>query len=65
MLAWDKCIGNLFTGCAVSGVEMARARFRLSYGTVGTCDVDAKGDSQAHQRETKSTDATAQGRIDP
>jgi hypothetical protein len=46
------------------GVEMARARFGLSCGTVGTCDVDAKGDGQAHQRKALSTDAASQGRID-
>ncbi len=46
------------------GVEMARARFRLLCGTVGTCDVDAKGDGQAHKRKALSTDAVLQGRID-
>ena len=46
------------------GVEMARARFRLLCGTVGTCDTDAKGDGQAHKRKAQSTDAELQGRID-
>jgi hypothetical protein len=35
-LSWDKSIGNLFTGWAVSGIEMARARFRHFFGTTGT-----------------------------
>jgi len=65
MLTWDKLTGNLLTGWVVSGIEMARARFRLSCGTAGTCDVDAKGEGQAQPRKAESTDATRQGRIDP
>lgn len=36
MLTRDKPIGDLLTGWAVSGIEMARAWFWLSCGTVGT-----------------------------
>ena len=57
MLAWDEFIGNLLIGWAMPGVEMARARFGLSCGTVGTCCIDAKGDGQAQQRKAQSTDA--------
>jgi hypothetical protein len=46
LLLRDKPIGNLLTGWAVSGIEMARARFGLLCGTAGTCDCDVKGDSQ-------------------
>jgi hypothetical protein len=36
---------------------MARSRFRLLCGTVGTYDTDAKGDGQVHIRKAQSTDA--------
>lgn len=65
MLAWDKLIGSLPTGWAVPGIEMARARFRLSCGTAGTSSVDAKGEGQAHKRKAESTEATHEGRIGP
>jgi hypothetical protein len=48
----------------VPGVEMARSRFRLLCGTVGTCDTDAKGEGQAYKGKAQSTDAVLQGRID-
>jgi hypothetical protein len=56
----DKPIGNLFTGWAVSGIEMARARFRHFKGTVGTVGTqyrDVKGGRQVKKSEMKSTDA--------
>ena len=46
-----KSIGNLFTGWAVSGVEMARARFRHFNGTVGTQYRDVKGGRQVKKSE--------------
>lgn len=46
ILPRDKPIGNLLTGWAVSGIEMARARSGLLCGTAGTCDCDVKGDGQ-------------------
>jgi hypothetical protein len=33
---WDEPIGSLLIGWAVSGIEMARARFSRSGGTAGT-----------------------------
>lgn len=53
----DKLIGNLFTGWAVSGIEMARARFRRFNGTVGTQHRDVKGGRQVKKSEMQSTDA--------
>ena len=47
----DKLIGNLFTGWAVSGIEMARARFRRVSGTVGTQYRDVKGGRQVKKSE--------------
>ena len=51
---------NLLTGWAVSGIEMARARFRRFSGTAGTRFRDAKGDSQVKKSKTKSTNARAE-----
>ena len=56
----DEPIGDLFTGWVVSGIEMARARFRRFGGTAGTRDRDAKGDSQVKKSKTESTDARAE-----
>ena len=42
LLPRDKPIGNLFTGWAVSGIEMARVRSGLLCGTAGTCGCDVK-----------------------
>ena len=53
----DKPIGNLFTGWAVSGIEMAGARFRHFNGTVGTQYRDVKGGRQVKKSEMESTDA--------
>jgi hypothetical protein len=53
----DKSIGNLFTGWAVSGIEMARARLRRFNGTVGTQYRDVKGGRQVKKSERQSTDA--------
>jgi len=53
----DKSIGNLFTGWAVSGIEMARARFRRFNGTVGAQYRDVKGGHQVKKSEMQSTDA--------
>ena len=53
----DKSIGNLFTGWAVSGIEMAGARFRHFNGTVGTQYRDVKGGRQVKKSEMQSTDA--------
>jgi hypothetical protein len=39
LLLRDKPIENLLTGWAVSGIEMARARFGLLCGTARTCVV--------------------------
>jgi len=51
----------LLTGWAVSGVEVARARFRRVHGTAGTRARDAKGRSQAMKSEAASTDARSGG----
>jgi hypothetical protein len=53
----DKSIGRLLTGWTVSGIEMARVRFRLFCGTAGTRDCDVKGDGQEKKIEAQSTDA--------
>ena len=51
---------NLLTGWVVSGIEMARARFRRFGGTARTRDRDVKGDSQVKKSKTESTDARAE-----
>ena len=43
MLPRDKLIGNLLTGWAVSGIEMARTRSGLLCRTAGTWCCDVKG----------------------
>lgn len=65
MLPRDEPIGSLLTGWAVSGIEMARARSRLSCGTAGTCDCDAKGDGQEKRSRGPEYRGAAQGRTDP
>ena len=35
----DECSGNLFTGCMLPGIEMARSCFGGSFATTGTDDV--------------------------
>jgi len=57
MLPRDKPIGNLFTGWAVSGIEMARARSGLLCGTAGTWRCDVKGAGQEKRIEAQSTEA--------
>lgn len=52
----DKSTGNLFTGWAVSGIEMARARFRRFNGTVGTRFRDVKGGYQVKKSKMQSTE---------
>ena len=61
MLPWDEPIGNLFTGWAVSGIEMARAQSGLLCGTAGTCDCDVKGDGQGKPSQGLSTEAQRGG----
>ena len=61
MLPWDKSIGNLFTGWAVSGIEMARVRFWLLCGTAGTCCCDVKGELHEFNLMVKSTNAQRRG----
>jgi hypothetical protein len=50
---------NLLTGWMVSGIEMARARFRRFSGTAGTRYRDVKEESQVKKSETESTNARA------
>ena len=57
MLPRDEPIGNLLTGWAVSGIEMARDRFRLWCGTAGTRTCDVKGDGQEKPSQGLSTEA--------
>ena len=61
MLLRDKSIGNLFTGWAVSGIEMARARFGLLCGTAGTCVVMIRETVKRRNLKTQSTDAQRRG----
>ena len=61
MLPRDKSIGNLFTGWAVSGIEMARARFGLLCGTAGTCVVMLREPAKRNNLEAQSTDAQRRG----
>lgn len=53
----DESTGNLFTGWAVSGIEMARARLRRFNGTVGTRYRDVKGEHQVKKSKMQSTEA--------
>ena len=41
----------------MSGIKMARARFRLFCGTAGTWSCDDKGDGQEKKIEAQSTEA--------
>ena len=61
MLLRDEPIGNLFTGWAVSGIEMARARFGLLCGTAGTCVVMLRETVKRSNLKTQSTDAQRRG----
>ena len=53
--------GNLFTGWAVSGIEMAQARFGLLCGTAGTCVVMLREPVKRSHLKTQSTDAQRRG----
>ena len=61
MLPRDEPIGNLFTGWAVSGIEMARARFGLLCGTAGTCAVMLRETAKRSNLKAQSTDAQRRG----
>jgi hypothetical protein len=61
MLPRDKPIGNLLTGWAVSGIEMARARFGLLCGTAGTCVVMLRETVKRRNLKTQSTNAQRRG----
>lgn len=53
----DKLIGNLFTGWAMSGIEMARSRFGLSCGTAGTCTAMSREKAKKSNFKAQSTKA--------
>ena len=57
----DKPIGNLLTGWAVSGIEMARSRFGLLCGTAGTCVVMLREPVKRSNLKTQSTNAQRRG----
>ena len=61
LLLRDKSIGNLLTGWAVSGIEMARARFGLLCGTARTCVVMLREPVKRSNLKTQSTDAQRRG----
>jgi len=65
MLPWDKLIGNLFTGWAVSGIEMARTRSGLLCRTAGTWCCDVKGAGREKKNRGPEYRSAGQGRIDP
>lgn len=56
----DESIGNLLTGWAMSGIEMARDRFRHFGGTAGTRIGDGKGESQVKESKAESTKAPSE-----
>ena len=51
---------SLLTGWTVSGIEMARARFRRFSGTAGTRYRDVKEESQVKKSKTESTNARSE-----
>ena len=61
LLLRDQSIGNLFTGWAVSGIEMARARFGLLCGTARTCVVMRRETVKRRHLKAQSTDAQRRG----
>ena len=61
ILPRDEPIGNLLTGWAVSGIEMARARFGLLCGTAGTCAGMLREPVKRNNLKTQSTDAQRRG----
>jgi hypothetical protein len=60
-LSQDESIGYLFTGWMVSGIEMARARFRHVCGTARTRVCDVKGEDQVKKSKVQSTEAQLGG----
>jgi hypothetical protein len=61
LLLRDESIGNLLTGWAVSGIEMARARFGLLCGTARTCVVMQRETAKRSNLKAQSTDAQRRG----
>lgn len=61
LLPRDEPIGNLFTGWAVSGIEMARSQFGLLCGTAGTCAVIIRETAKRRNLKAQSTDAQYRG----
>jgi hypothetical protein len=61
LLSWDEPIGNLLTGWAVSGIEMARARFGLLCGTARTCVVMLRKPVKSSNLKAQSTNAQHRG----
>lgn len=61
MLPRDKPIGDLFTGWAVSGIEMARSRFGLLCGTAGTCAAMLRETAKKSPFKAQSTEAQRRG----
>lgn len=61
MLLRDKPIGDLLTGWAVSGIEMARVRSGLFCGTAGTCAVMTRETAKRSNLKAQSTDAQRRG----
>lgn len=57
MLLRDKPIGNLLTGWAVSGIEMARAWSGLLCGTAGTCAAMLRETAKKSPFKAQSTEA--------
>ena len=61
MLPRDEPIGNLLTGWAVSGIEMARAWSGLLCGTAGTCAAMLRETAKKSPFEAQSTEAQRSG----
>ena len=61
MLLRDKPIGNLLTGWAVSGIEMARAWPGLLCGTAGTCAAMLRETAKNSPFKAQSTEAQRRG----
>ena len=63
MLLRDKPIGNLLTGWAVSGIEMARAWSGLLCGTAGTCVAMLRETAKNSPFKAQSTEAQHRDRL--
>ena len=61
MLPRDKPIGNLLTGWAVSGIEMARAWSGLLCGTAVTCVAMLRETAKKSPFKAQSTEAQRRG----